>query len=284
MMIRIARFGLVASFALLVTGALSAQQTGQPGGQAGQAGKQAGGQAGQTGGQTGQAGKAQTGQTGGQTGQTGQTGGQTGQQGQGGFTYRGFSQTPFFSDPSVRKQLNLNDEQYNKLNQAYGQAWNQFQSGSSQLNNLPEQQRSQRMNQNWGQFNSTVHKTANDILDPQSRGRFNQLWNQYRGYETFNDPEIQQKLNLTDEQRQKFQQASQDYYNQSQNTSGLSQEQLGQRWTQGRQKMNENINNILNEQQRQTWRTMTGDPYQFQYQSGGSQTTNPGGGRQQDRK
>jgi len=46
--------------------------------------------------------------------------------------------------------------------------------------------------------------------------------------------------------------------------------------------MNENINSILNEQQRQTWRQMTGDPYQFQYQSSTGGTG--GQGRQQDQK
>jgi len=280
---------------VLVAGSAFAQgqqgTTGQSGTQSGQAGQA--GQAGKTGTQAGQAG-TQGGQAG-QAGQSGRTGtqagqsGQSGQQGQGNFSYRGFGQNPWFSDPAVRKQLNLNDEQYNKLNQAYGQAWNQFRTGSG-TSTGNDQQSQDRMNQNWGHFNSSVHKTANEILDPQSRGRFNQLWNQYRGYDVFNDPETKQKLNLTDEQMQKFRQASQDYYTQ-QNQGGTGAD-AERRWSEGRRKMGENINSILNEQQRQTWREMTGEPYNFsssfsqqgrQGQQGQSGNNNNQGQKNQDR-
>jgi hypothetical protein len=44
-----------------------------------------------------------------------------------GVYYGNMSQTPFFANPGVQKQLNLNDAQMNQLQQHYGTYFNQYQ-------------------------------------------------------------------------------------------------------------------------------------------------------------
>src|SRR5437879_1747518 len=44
-------------------------------------------------------------------------------------TFGGITQTPWFSNPTARTQVNLTDAQFNALSTAYGQAWTKFQTG-----------------------------------------------------------------------------------------------------------------------------------------------------------
>jgi len=203
-------------------------------------------------------------------GGAGQSGaGQSGAGARGGSTAGGIGQTPWFSDQGIRSQLNLNEQQYNSLNKAYGEAYNQYNSarsgtGTGTSGTGADQQRS-------GAFNQSMNKAVDQyITDPQQRQRYNQLYLQYQGYGAFNDPQVQQKLNLTDEQRQKFNQLNQQW---SQQMSGLGKDYqsdpqaTSRRFDEMRKQSSNQINSILNSQQQQTWRQMTGDPYNFQSSS-----------------
>jgi hypothetical protein len=129
------------------------------------------------------------------------------------------NQTPWFSNPQIRAQIGLNEQAFTQLNTAYGQAYTKYNSGVSTLgNNLTPEQRIQRMqdlqNRFYKDFTPAVH---NSITDPTQLTRYNQLYLQFQGYGAFNDPQVQQKLNLTPQQMQQLQQQAQQY-NQQVNT------------------------------------------------------------------
>jgi len=271
--------------AVLVSASEAGQAKGAPG--QGQQGLPGQGQQGQPG-TTGQPGTpAQPGTTGqpgaigqGQPGQPGTTGqpGVAGQQGQPGIKsgtggvpnqqisgYNG-AQTPWFNNPDVRKQLNLNNDQYNGLNKSYEQYWSQYQKGLSGLGNMDEQTRAQQAQELRNNFNSQVMKSAQGVLTPEQVQRFNQLNLQSQGGNAFNDPTVQQKLNLTADQKAKLRALSQQ---QDQTMSNL-QKQYGtdpqaarQQYDASRKQYNDSVNAILNQQQQQTWQQLTGQPYTF---------------------
>jgi hypothetical protein len=116
--------------------------------------------------------------------------------------FNGISQTPFFTDPRARQQLNLNDRQYNVLNRAYQNAFSRYSQGVNSLNpNLTEQQRELQMQQLQAQFNKSLGGTVNSTFtNPQALSRYNQLNRQFMGFNAFDDPTIQQQLNLTPDQ------------------------------------------------------------------------------------
>ena len=117
-------------------------------------------------------------------------------------TLNGVSQTPFFSDPGARQQLNLNNTQYNALNRAYQNAYNRYNQAVNNLSpNLTEQQRALQMQQLQAQFNQSLAATVNGTFNnPQTLARYNQLNRQFMGFNAFNDPAIRQQLNLTPDQ------------------------------------------------------------------------------------
>jgi hypothetical protein len=118
---------------------------------------------------------------------------------------------PWFASPRVRQELKLDDNAYNTLNRTYVQYWtpyNQVVVGVPA--DLEPAQRQQRIATAYGTFNTGFNKAATQVfVDPDIRNRYNQLHLQYQGYGAFQDPTIQTRLKLTDQQRQTFNR----YYN-----------------------------------------------------------------------
>ena len=109
--------------------------------------------------------------------------------------------------------------------------------------------------------------TPFDIVNRSNAEYIDQLYYQYQGYGAFNDPTVQQRLNLTDAQRQQFTNYN-NRWNQDMNEYrrqwGTDREGVLRRWREARQGMNNNINTVLTPTQQQTWGQMIGQPYEFQ--------------------
>lgn len=187
---------------------------------------------------------------------------------QAGFYFNGLNQSPWFADQGVRQQLQMSDNQYQALNQGYGQAWTTYNQGISGLDsNLPDVQRMQRQQALYGNFQTDLSKATNGVFtDPTVNQRYNQLYLQYRGYGAFNDPTIQQELSLTPAQRQRFQQYDRDW-NRNMNTwyrdYQTDAEAVQRRFNQSQAEYARTLNSTLTPDQQKTWSQMTGEPYKW---------------------
>jgi hypothetical protein len=179
------------------------------------------------------------------------------------------NQTPFFSDPGVRRQLNMNDNQFNTLNRAYQNAYARYNQALSNLNpNLTEEQRTMELQRLQSQFNQNLSGTANTTFtDPQGRSRFNQLNRQFMNFNAFHDPSIRQQLNLTPEQVRQLRTLSNNWRQQLQRFrrgagNDLSSVDTAQ-WNQMWQQYGTQLNTVLTPQQQQTWSEVVGEPFTF---------------------
>lgn len=180
----------------------------------------------------------------------------------------GYAQTPWFSNPAVRQQLQLNDQQYNQLNQSYGKAWTQYNKERNLIDNkLTPEQRQQRE----GELSSSFQRSFSPAVDstfanPAARQRYNQLHWQYQGYDAFRDPAVRQQLNLSAEQQQKLNQYGSDWdkqYSTWQNQYPQNRDQVTQQFTNARRDMQQRINGVLTPEQQKQWNAMTGKHYNF---------------------
>jgi hypothetical protein len=189
--------------------------------------------------------------------------------GQQGAYHGGYGQMPWFSNQDARTHLKLNDAQYNQLNKGYGQAYEGYQTGMKNMGkDLTDEQRTQKMGELQQGFNKNLSTTANDVFtDPQQRQRYNQLQMQYRGYNAFSDPTVQDKLNLTAEQRQKLGQQGQEW-NKQMNGFGAGYksdpEGTTKKFNEMRTQNGERINSVLTPDQQKSYQQMTGQSYNFQ--------------------
>jgi predicted aminopeptidase len=178
-----------------------------------------------------------------------------------------YQQTPWFSDPTIRKQLNLTDPQFTHLNKAYGEAWTRYNTGVGQLGKLSDQERTERMRALGMTMNQDMAKALPNTITPEQAKRYHQLYMQYRGPEVFSDPQVQRELQLTDEQRtrlQKYQTEYQQQLNTIYQNAPKNPQDAAKQYMELRRSAGEQYNTILNQAQQRMWQQMTGEPFQFQ--------------------
>jgi hypothetical protein len=185
-----------------------------------------------------------------------------------GGNFNGINQSPWFGNNATRQQLQINEQQYNQLNNNYQKAYSRYNDGLNGLDrNLTPQAREQRQMQLHDQFRQDFSAGTNDVYtDPTARQRFNGMDYQYRGYSAFNDPTVQKQLNLTDAQRQKFNQYGQDWNQQHSNWQQeypRNQQLVGKQFSASRVQMQDRIKSTLTPDQQQQWNQMSGQPYNF---------------------
>jgi hypothetical protein len=206
--------------------------------------------------------------------------------GMAGRSYGAHGPAPWFSDTGIRSQLGINNNQLNRLKQAYGNAWNAFQRSlpnrPSNVNNQVQNywnssgrtaQRAQQANnltnqqvQNyWNNFSRTMAQQARQTLTPQQFQRYQQLEHQFQGINALNNPAVQQELTLSAQQRQQLGRYAQQYNQATGNLYGHGGNMGSPINPYGtiRNQMNQTINSILTPQQQLRWRQMTGEPYNF---------------------
>ncbi len=182
--------------------------------------------------------------------------------------YNLYGQRPWFGNPAVRKQLKIDDNQYATLNKSYTQYWTPYNQTVTALPaDLEEQQRQQKIAAAYGTFHQGFNESTGKVLtDAEIRNRYNQLNLQYQGYAAFNDPQIQTRLKLTDQQQQNFNRYYTDWNKQMNTYAGeyatdpnSVNKQWGDNWKQTRSRINE----TLTPDQRKSWTEMTGEAYDF---------------------
>jgi hypothetical protein len=180
----------------------------------------------------------------------------------------GVNRTPWFGTPKVRDQLQINDDQYNRLNRSYQTSWTRFNDGLSNLDSaLSPEERQQREMQLRSRFTKDFSPTVHAVFpDAAARHRYDQLYLQYRGYGAFSEPTVVEKLNLTDDQRQRMSDYDRDW---NQRMSGWIQtypadpDKFASQYNESRQEIQTRIHATLTPEQRQTWQDLSGRPHEF---------------------
>jgi hypothetical protein len=181
----------------------------------------------------------------------------------------GAGQQPFFSDPGVRRQLNLNNQRFDELSRHYTELMGRFQQDAAELqnNNLPPQQREARLRELQRSFNQEFSRSANQFFaDEVQRRRFNQLSLQFQGFGAFNHPAVQQQLRLSPEQQQQLLNLEREWTAQLENLRRGFRTDIpgtGSRFNDLRALNAQRIDSILTREQQRVWRELLGDPYEF---------------------
>jgi hypothetical protein len=170
----------------------------------------------------------------------------------------------------ARQQLQLNPNQYRQLSRVYENAWEQYQKGLNRLGpNLTDVQRQERMQALQQRFYQTYNRALDSTLtNPQLRQRYNQLNRQYQGFGAFNDPQLQQGLNITPTQQQQLSNMSNQWNQQMEQLrqqAATNPEASLQQFAQMQQQARQQMGSVLTPQQQQNWPQMVGDNYNFPF-------------------
>lgn len=178
------------------------------------------------------------------------------------------SQTPWFNNPGVRRELQLKDTEIKALDEVYHRAWTRYHDRASKVNpHLTPEQRRLQLTEFANQFRKDLSRGLDAaIATPSDRQRYHQLDWQYRGFGAFDDPAVVDKLNLSAAQRREFDQFSRDWDHQFQNwlrSYPQNKQRVGQQFQEGRREMWDDIHATLTPEQQEKWRQMTGRRFEF---------------------
>lgn len=183
-------------------------------------------------------------------------------------TYGSIGPSPWFANPGVRQQLKLNDEQFNQLNRSYRENWNRYHADTTRLGaDLNEQQRRERTAELQKNFHQKFNTTRDGVFtDPTARARYNQLYYQYQGYGSLNDPTVRQRLNLTPDQINRINELDRNWQRDMQGMNrnfAADRDAATPRYNDWSRQNRDRLNHVLDKNQQRTWSEVTGDPYDF---------------------
>ena len=195
-------------------------------------------------------------------------------------------ESPWFDNDNLRRELELDNDQIKRLNDAYGSTWkrlreNQTDARSNNNNQsnpvrdrlensgrgLDENQRSTRLNEYRNRFDDEFNRSASNVFrNRQQQERFNQLRMQHQGYGAFNNPTLRRQMNLNDTQMRQLQELNQEWDTQMdefRNSYATDREGTTNRYNDFNQSARTRFEGILNDRQRQQYNEMTGTQFDF---------------------
>lgn len=175
---------------------------------------------------------------------------------------------PWFGDPAIRRELDLDDQRYNRLQANYQKALERYQTGMSKIDpSASEEDRIRHRDDLRADFNRRVHQaTQAAIADPVLRKRYNQLYWQHRGAGAFYDEDVRSRIRLNDAQLQRIRKLERDWDGRMttwHREYPNDPDQVLKRYNQGRAEFNEGLRSVLEPTQLEGWNELTGAPYDF---------------------
>lgn len=194
-----------------------------------------------------------------------------GRQGRGGFG-RGGGLGMLIRNEGVQKELKLDSDQVEKATAAVDKIQQKHQDEFAGLRDLGQEERREKMASLTKTVNEETLKALDGILKPDQIKRLKQLELQQRGEQAFTDPGVQSHLKLTSEQKEKIKTIAEDAAAQRrelfQPGGGGDPQEAQKKMAALRKTTMDNITAVLTPDQRQTWKEMTGQPFEFQFQGG----------------
>jgi hypothetical protein len=188
-------------------------------------------------------------------------------QGRGGFG-RGGGLAQLLGNASVQKELKLDDKQAEKAREVADKMQGEARERRQGLQDLSQEERQTKMQEINREINASTTKAIGEFLKPEQIARLKQISYQQRGATAFSDPEVAQKLNLSETQKTEIR-----------DIVRASQEKMPSRedFQSDREAAMKKIQEVnketlsaaaakLNDEQQKTWKELLGAPFEIQYE------------------
>jgi hypothetical protein len=198
---------------------------------------------------------------------------QRGQRGGGRGGFGGYG--ALISNEAVQKELKLDSEQVEKATAAVREAREKHADDFAKLQDLDQQERREKAMAINKAVNDETIKALDGILKPDQIKRLKQieLQNRQGGIGAFNDPDVQKALKLTSEQKEKIKTIAADAMEEQsalrQQGRGGDRAEMAKKAAALRKHTMEKVMAVLDDSQKETWKEMTGAPFEVQMQGGG---------------
>jgi hypothetical protein len=190
------------------------------------------------------------------------------------------------SNPSVQKELGLSEDQVKKVQTVTKEITDKHADERAEIRQLGRgsdeaREKSQALNK---KIADEMKEGLKGVLTTKQEKRLNQIALQARGIQAFNDPEVQKKLDLKDDQKEKLKTIAEDSQNeireafQGARAGGGDFQEAMKKITALRKEALDKATSVLDDTQKKTWQDMTGKPFQIQFPARGGRGGRRGAG------
>jgi hypothetical protein len=208
------------------------------------------------------------------------------QRGRGGFGMGLNNPYALLANPSVQKELAMTEEQVKKVRDVTQSIQDKHKDERAEIQQLERgseerREKSQALNK---KVADETKEGLKGVLKSSQEKRLNQIVMQQRGVQAFSEAEVQKKLDLKDDQKEKLKTIAEDSQNEIreafQGARGGGPEgfqEAMKKITALRKEAMEKATSVLDDKQKKTWEDMTGKPFQIQFQGRGGRGRRGGG-------
>jgi len=187
-------------------------------------------------------------------------------QGGGGFGMMGGGgPVGLLGNPSVQKELKLDDAQKEKAGALATSTREKMMGLRDQLTDLQGPERLAKQQELAKPINEEAMKTAHAFLKPEQVKRLHEISLQQRGANALSDPEIAKKLKITDEQAGKVKTILADSQSEMRElfqSAGDDRQAAMAKVATLRKETNTKVMALMSDDQKKTWKEMTGEPFE----------------------
>jgi len=170
------------------------------------------------------------------------------------------------SNKSVQQELKVDKDQAQKLDALASELGQKMRSAFQDLQNVPQEERREKGMELNRSIQAEMKKSLPDILKPDQMKRFAQIRLQVSGADAFSDSEVQSKLKLSDEQKEKIKSIVDESRGQMREifqSAGDDRQAAMQKMTELRKETAGKATNVLSSEQKSTWKEMAGEPFDY---------------------
>lgn len=194
-------------------------------------------------------------------------------QGRGGFGGGMGGPVALLGNPGVQKELKLDEGQVEKATALAAEVRTKMTAMRDDLQGLEGQELMTKRAELVKPINEDGMKKAKDFLKEGQLARLDQIELQQRGANALNDPVIAKKLVITEEQTIKVKSIMADMQSEAgeiRQSAGDDRQAAMQKIQALRKETNTKVMSLMTDDQKKTWKEMTGEPFEVTYQRPGA--------------
>jgi len=183
-----------------------------------------------------------------------------------GFRGRGMGGYMLLSNKSVQQELKLDDQQVEKTTKVVEEIGAKMR---EKMQDIPQEERREKGAQIFREANAEIKTAVKDVLKPGQVTRLEQISRQQASYMAFSDPEVEEKLKLTDDQKSKIRDIGQDAQERSRDLiQGANGDfaSIRDKMTTLRKESLDKVLAVLTDGQKKAWKEMTGEPFEVKFE------------------
>lgn len=170
---------------------------------------------------------------------------------------------PILSNPDVKRELKLSEDQLAKLKTSLGKVMEKYRDTFTKSQRLS----SEEQQKIFKSLNEDSHKAIAGVLDDKQMKRFKQIQWQLSGIDALQDPELQKDLKLSDDQKKKLESVF--------NEASKKMQDMIQRQERSREKyealakdVDERANGVLTGEQKKSLKELMGPRFEMRQPGG----------------